>query len=286
MAVYERTYRPYEGELSPDWSRFLILPRYAYQHLLRSRLLVVYLFLCLGPTAVAAVLIYLHHNLSALQMMHLEVSNLVPVNSLFFYSYLFVEGCLAFLLALFIGPALISPDLANNGLALYLCRPFTRREYILGKFCVLAILMSAITWIPGLVLFLFQSYLEGLAWFTENLYVAEAIVVASGLWIVVVSMMAMAASAWVRRKPIAAALILAFFYGSKGMGTAINVMYRTHWGSLLDVGALTGTIWKRLFRLEFGEGVPVWSAWASLILLCGLCLWLLVRKIRAYQVVR
>lgn len=286
MAVYERTYRAYQGALTPEWSRFLILPRYAYQQAFRSRALVVYLVLCLVPTAVGACLIYLHHNVTALAMLHLDVSNLLPVNAFFFYTHLYVSAGLSFLIALFIGTGVISPDLVNNGLALYFSRPFTRREYLLGKLCVLAILISAVTWVPAVVLFLFQSYLEGWAWFTANLYVGKAILLASWQWILLVSLMAMAASAWVRRRPIAAALMLGFYFVSTGMGTAINLMYETRAGDLLDVSTLTTQVWKGLFRIESPEGVPMWSAWASLILFCGLCLWLLARKTRAYQVVR
>ena len=51
----------------------------------------------------------------------------------------------------------MSPDLRNNGLPLYLSRPFSRTEYVLGKMSVLLILLSAITWVPGLLLFLFQA---------------------------------------------------------------------------------------------------------------------------------
>ena len=36
MAVYERNYGRYEGALTPTWSRFLILPRYAFEGRLRQ----------------------------------------------------------------------------------------------------------------------------------------------------------------------------------------------------------------------------------------------------------
>ena len=54
-----------------------------------------------------------------------------------------------FFLAAFVGPGLISPDLSHNGLPLYLARPFSRAEYVLGKMSVLVGLMSLMTWIPG-----------------------------------------------------------------------------------------------------------------------------------------
>ena len=36
MAVYKKTYRPYDGPLTAAWSRFLIMPRYAFEDM-RSR---------------------------------------------------------------------------------------------------------------------------------------------------------------------------------------------------------------------------------------------------------
>ena len=35
MAVYEHTYKEYAGELTPEWSRFLIIPRHAYKDVFR-----------------------------------------------------------------------------------------------------------------------------------------------------------------------------------------------------------------------------------------------------------
>ena len=62
------------------------------------------------------------------------------------------------------GPGLISPDLSHNALPLYLARPFSRTEYVLGKMSVLMGLMSLMTWIPGVLLFVLQGYLEGWQW--------------------------------------------------------------------------------------------------------------------------
>ena len=45
-----------------------------------------------------------------------------------------------------------------------------------GKMSVVLILLSAITWAPGLLLFLFQSYLEGFGWFSDNLWIASDLI--------------------------------------------------------------------------------------------------------------
>ena len=43
MAVYKRTYKGYEGGLTPAWSRFMILPRYSYSRLFQSKFLMMFL---------------------------------------------------------------------------------------------------------------------------------------------------------------------------------------------------------------------------------------------------
>ena len=42
MAVYKKTYRPYEGPLTASWSRFLVIRRYAFEDLRRSRFLTIF----------------------------------------------------------------------------------------------------------------------------------------------------------------------------------------------------------------------------------------------------
>src|SRR5947209_6293592 len=101
MAVYEHAYRPYEGALTSARWRFLILPRYAYEAVFRSKIFIAYIALSFAPALAAALLIYLHHNLTALKMLHLQavdLANVLPINGTFFLSLLFGQSLLAGLL--------------------------------------------------------------------------------------------------------------------------------------------------------------------------------------------
>ena len=299
MAVYKRTYHPYAGSLTAHWSRFLVIPRYTYEELRKSRVLVL-LFLagCIGPLFFA-VTIYMKHNLSLLGMLNVNARDLITINARFFYNLLQTQSALGFFLAAFIGPGLISPDLTNNALPLYLARPFSRTEYILGKFSVLAIVFSLLTWVPGLLLFGLEAYFEGAGWAFDNLRIVGAIVVASFLWIMVVSLLALALSAWVKWKPAAAGLLFGVFFVAAGFGGAINGVLRTSWGFLLNISHLMGAAWQALFgltELRRGGGpfspmrgteeIPLWSVWATLFALCGFCLWMLTKKVRGAEEVK
>src|SRR6266498_4173973 len=212
MAVYEHTYRNYTGRLTPEWSRFLIIPRHAFRDVFQSKLFTAFFVICFLPLLVEAVLIYLHHNVNALAIMKVNVRELLPIDAYFFQTFVNLQGGFAFFVALLVGPPLVSRDLRNNALPLYLCRPFSRTEYVLGKMSVLLILLSLITWVPQLLLFLFQSYLEGASWFVSNLLIASAILIGSVVWILILALLSQAVSAVVKWRVIATAALLGLFF--------------------------------------------------------------------------
>ncbi|HKR00408.1 MAG TPA: hypothetical protein VJT09_07030, partial [Pyrinomonadaceae bacterium] len=157
MAVYEHTYKQFSGEVTPRWSRFLVLPRHSYRGIFQSKLFIACFSICLIYPLVASILVYLHHNSEAMAIMELAVRKLVPIDAEFFEFFIIIQGSSAFFLTLLIGPPLVSRDMTNNALPLYLCRPFSRAEYVVGKMSVLLILLSLVTWIPMLLVFFFQS---------------------------------------------------------------------------------------------------------------------------------
>lgn len=304
MAVYEHTYRQYAGELTPTWSRFLIIPRHAFRTVFQSKLFTAFFVICMAYPLVAAILIYLHHNVNALGILQIRLDEVVPIDASFFEWFLVVQGQFAFFLNLLIGPPLISRDLANNGLPLYLCRPFSRFEYVLGKMAVLFILLSAITWIPGLLLFAFQAYLEGAGWFASNLRIAMALFVGSWVWILLLALLSLSISAWVKWRLAASAALFGLFFIPSIFGEMINALFFTRIGHLFSLGALSRAVWGGLFgtferaagqvRIRSGGRFtyinmlepPLWSSWLMLAFVCAACLFLLYRKVKAYEVVR
>jgi len=305
MAVYEHGYKPYAGSLTPEWSRFLILPRHASRDVFRSKLFVAFFALCFLYPLVAAILIYLHHNVNALALMKLDIRELVPINASFFHAFVTAQCSLGFFLTVLVGPPLISRDLANNALPLYLSRPFTRKEYVVGKMSVIVILISLITWIPGLLLFLLQAYLEGAGWLGQNLRLAGAIFLGSFVWIVVLAILSLSVSAWLKWRVVASGALLGIFFIPSAFGEIINELFRTRMGHLISLGAIMNSLWRGLFGMferKTGqiEGMsvggrlievtlyepPLWASWLALGLFCAFFVLLLMRKVRAYEVVK
>lgn len=306
MAVYEQTYRRYEGPLTPEWNRFLIIPRHAYRAVFGSKLFTAFFVICFLPLLVEAILIYLHHNINAIAIMQINVRELVPIDAFFFQTFINIQGGFAFFVALLVGPPLVSRDLRNNALPLYLCRPFSRTEYVVGKMSVILILLSLITWVPQLLLFLFQSYLEGFAWFKANVWMINAIVLGGLVWALLLALLTQTISALVKWRVVASGVLLGLFFIPTVFGAFINEVFQTRWGNIISLGALINNVTSGLFGTfdrtfdvirvrDFGDNVvreiqlfepPLWASWTVLFVICAVCLAVLSWKVKAYEVVR
>ena len=302
MAVLERSYKQFQGTLTPEWSRFLIIPRHAFRDVFRSKLFTGLFAVSFVWPLVCAILIYLHYNADALAIWHISVRNLLPIDGVFFLEFVMApQAYVAFFLAMLVGPQQVSRDLTNNGLPLYLCRPFTRTEYVVGKMSIIIILVSTITWVPGLILFLLQSYLEGWSWFVDNIWIASAIFIGSLVLILLLALVSQTISAWVRWRVASRAALLGVFFIPTAFAAIVNEIFQTHWGHIFDLQALIANVWAGLFGTFVGRtpiesngrvlqevmsDPPLWASWFMLFLICALCLWLLSRKVKAYEVVK
>jgi ABC-type transport system involved in multi-copper enzyme maturation permease subunit len=303
MAVYEHNYKRYAGPLTPEWSRFLIIPRHAYGDIFRSKIFIGFFVACFVPVLVEAILIYLHHNMNALKIMNTSVRDLIPIDASFFETFVWIQAGFAFLMTLLVGPPLVARDLRNNALPLYLCRPFSRSEYVFGKMSVVLILLSTITWIPQLLLFGFQSYLEGFGWFRENISMASAIFLSSLAWILVLTLLSQTISSLVKWRVAASAALLGLYLIPSVFAEVINQIFGTRWGHLLSLEALRRSITSGLFGTfvqtsrfvtDFGPGTmrevvlsepPLLISWFMLFVVCAGCLAILSKRVKAYEVV-
>jgi ABC-2 type transport system permease protein len=288
MGLRDRAFRRYAGETTPRRRRFLVLWRYGRREVFASRRVTALFALAFAPILVAAVLFYLRHNAPVLAAMDLSAADMIPIDASVFVILLRIQAAFAFVIVALVGPGLVAPDLGNNGLALYLARPFSRTEYVLGKMSVLLILTSAITWVPLLLLWLLQAGLEP-GWAVDHLRLVPAVLLGSWVWIVFLALLSLALSAWVRWRVVAAALLVVVIVVATSLAEMINAMFDIGWGDVLSPGRLVMAIWEALF---YGTGaatslrIPLPVAWVAFLAMCGLCLLVLDKKLAAYQVVR
>jgi ABC-type transport system involved in multi-copper enzyme maturation permease subunit len=293
MAVYKRRYNSYTGSLTPEWSRFFVLTRYAFTDLFKSRFFVILLILSIVPCLFFAGYIFIANNKTVQLLMQMRSADLFSVETQYFIFIMVVQTQVAFLLNCWVGPVLIAGDLTNGALPLFLSRPFSRADYVLGKLAVLGLLLSAVTWVPCLLLFSLQAGLAKSGWLWPHLWMVIPIVLCSGIWILMLSLISLAVSAWVKLRIVATGVIFISFFIPAGLGEMFNSIMGTYWGRLLNFSYMFRLILARGFRERSGllgsfgwNEIPVSAAWGVMIFVCLLSLVILNARLRAREAVR
>jgi len=293
MAVYKRRYNPYTGSLTPEWSRFFVLTRYAFADLFKARFFIVLLVLSLVPILFFAGYIFIANNKTVQLLMQVRSADLFSVEAQYFVVIMMVQTQAAFLLNCWVGPVLIAGDLTNGALPLFLSRPFSRADYVLGKFTVLGLLLSGVTWVPALLLFSLQAGLASNGWIWSHLWMIIPIILCSAIWILMLSLISLAVSAWVKLRIVATGVIFISFFIPAGLGEMFNAIMSSYWGRLLNFSYMFRLILAKGFRERSGvigslgwNEIPVPAAWGVLILVCLLSLVILNARLRARETVR
>jgi ABC-2 type transport system permease protein len=284
MSVYRRGYQRYQGKIEGRLTRFLVLPRFSWKKMFQQRLVVLLLSAAMAWPLLCAAFIYLSHNLDLLNGAQ-AFGSFIEINGSFFMAFMNVQKTFAVFLAALTGPGLIAPDVANNALQLYFSRPLTRLDYVLGRLTALIGLLSLITWLPGLALFLTQAAMAGNGWGAANLRLELGQFTGFLLWIFLVALAALASSAWVKMRAIAGGLILGFFFIFSGIAGMINGVFRGTWGHLLNPSWTVERITYALAGMESPDGPGAASSISAFLVIILLLAFILERKLRPVEVV-
>jgi hypothetical protein len=91
---------------------------------------------------------------------------------------------------------------------------------------------------------------------------------------------------------VAGFLLLLLFFGGSLFAQIIEVLFKSEWGHALDLHHNMRSIWAQLFGTTTPffwsptTTLPGWSAWFAAGLLVVASLFMLHRRIRAYEVIR
>ena len=268
------------------WTRFLVLPRYAWRDLYQQRLVLLLTTVAFIWPLLCAAFVYLTNHVDLLQGLDQEFLDFIRVDGRFFSIFMYVQGGFAVFLAALAGPGLVAPDLANNALPLYFSRPLTRWSYALARLTVIAGMLSVVTWVPGLVLFALQVGMAGGWWFVANWMLGVGLVVGFLLWLLVLSLVAMASSAYVKWRVVAGAVSLAVFFILSGVSQMIDVVFRVTWGHVLDPAWAVNRVWCTLLGVTPPEGPGTAPSLLTLAVFVLLLIVVIERKLRPVEVVR
>jgi ABC-2 type transport system permease protein len=196
------------------------------------------------------------------------------------------QSVVLMILLAFSGSLLVGSDVREKALSFYLSRRIERRHYIVGKLLAVAAVVSLLTTLPALLLFVeYGMFTSSFAYWREQWRIPLAVLCYGAVLATVLSVLLATLSAWLERMaPIAITWASLFVLLS-----AIRRLLREesiYWG-LIDP-------WRQMHfvgRLAFDqfrsdeERQFAWCALAMLSLIVGVSLVALFRRVRAVDVV-
>jgi ABC-2 type transport system permease protein len=281
VPIYEQAYRKYEARAPLRAVRFWPISREALRLILAKRAFLGLLAGCWLPFVGYVVWIYVVTRVP-------QVGRVLPVDGRLFGEFLNRQILCILLLSIFGGSGLIANDLRTGAILVYLSRPLTRRDYVLGKLCVLLALNLSVTLLPGLLLYAIALALSpeqflhwGLAW------IGPAVLLYSLLLALSVSLLALAVSSLSRSARVAGLGFFGLVFGLEVVRGVLQDALGRRGVQLLSLWRNLRAIGAALFGLvERGPALP-WAFSAAALLLVGLlCLAVLRSRVRAVEIVR
>lgn len=198
------------------------------------------------------------------------------------------QGTITALLLAFAGASLIGADYRQGGMVFYLSRRIDRRHYIAGKLLTVATIVTLITTLPALLLFVQYGVLsKSLDYFFDNPRIIAGILGYGAVLAVVQSLLLFAVAAWVHRAVPLVMCWLGIFFLLEALAAAAREINDDRRWLLLG-------IWRDMHRLGdwcFGARdatrLPSTTHCAAVLAaVCIVCLIVIVRRVRAVEIVR
>lgn len=283
-------YRPWTGTLRSPWWSVVAIVRVALTLIMQRWLFWVLLALGLLNFLYHFSFIYLKATLIVQSRdfsRFLDSFKLTGTGQAYL-TFMHVQAGIAALLLAFAGSLLIGSDSRHGGMIFYLSRSMDRRHYIIGKLLSIAAVVSLITTVPALILYIEYGVLSSsFDYFIENWRIGVGIIGFGLVLATVQSLLLFAVAAWVPRTVPLAMTWLGIFVLLTALGKALREMAGNRRWLLLG-------LWEDMLRIghwAFGSlpenKIPTGTETAIVLLgVCAVSLALIIYRVRAVEVVR
>jgi ABC-type transport system involved in multi-copper enzyme maturation permease subunit len=278
MPIHDQSYRRYGGEredLQRVWS---VIARAGIMTFLKKRTFLGLLIFAWLPFVVRAVQAYFSTTFQQASMLALTADS--------YRGFLEQQNAFVFFVTIYVGAGLIANDRRANALQIYLSKPLTRGEYILGKFAILFTFLLLVTLLPALLLLLLQGLFAGsFAFVRANLHLIPAITLFSLVQVLVASLSMLALSAMSNSSRFVAVMYAGIVLFSDAMFNALRGILGSSAMSWISVPATLAQIGDFVFRLKLRYETPVGVSFIVVLALVAVSISVLERKVRGVEVV-
>ena len=278
MPIHDQSYRRYGGDKMPHGRTWLVIASAGIRTFFSKRAFLGLLLFSWMPFFVRAVQIYAAANLQQASFLALTPAT--------FRDFLGQQQAFVFFITVYVGSGLIANDRRANALQIYLSKPLTRAEYVLGKMAVLMAFLLLVTWVPGILLLIVQALFAGsFAFVRENVYLLPAITLLSFLQVLMVSSAMLALSSLSNSSRYVGILYAALVFFSQAL---FNVMRFVTGGTKvawMSFGANLDQIGSAIFRLPLPYDTPWLVSLLMIVGLIAVSAFVLDRRVRGVEIV-
>jgi ABC-2 type transport system permease protein len=260
MPIHDQGYRRYAGERVSRGHAWSVIAGAGIRSALGRRPCLALLLLAWMPFAVRAVQIYASSALT-------QATFLAPTPDTF-RQFLDQQLFFVFFLTVYVGAGLIANDRRANALQIYLSKPLTRAEYIVGKMAVLMAFLLFVTWAPAVLLLALQMVLAGnMTFLLRNGYLFPSITLYAALTSLVASSAILALSSLSKSARFTGILYAALIFFSQAL---YGVLREVTGGSMVSWVSIPGDL-SQVGHALFHLPLPYDTPWAvSLLMVVGL----------------
>ncbi len=198
------------------------------------------------------------------------------------------QGEVVMVLLAFSGSLLVGADFRLGSLPFYLSRRIDRRHYIAGKIMAVSTLVSLITIVPALALFVeYGLFTSSYEYWLKNSQIVLGILGYGLVMALSLSIMLVTVAAYLERMAPIAIVWSSLFVMLGGMSNLLVDSTGNRYWTLLNPWKdirLAGRLWFSGFRAG-PEGDLGWWSLGLLLVVCGGLLWALFRRVRAVGIV-
>lgn len=278
MPIHDQSYRRYSGGRIPRGHGWAVIARAGLRTFLARRAFLGLLVLSWLPFIVRAVQLYAAANFP-------QAAILAPTSDMF-RQYLDQQAPFVFFVTVYVGAGLIANDRRANALQIYLAKPLTRAEYVLGKLAILMACLLMVTGVPAVVLLVLQAAFAGnLTFIGNNVFLVPAITLFSLVEAIMVSAAMLALSSLSNNSRFVGILYAGLIFFSDALFGVIRFVARDTGASWISFGNDLAQLGDAIFRLPPRFATPWPVSLLMVVALIAASAWILERRVRGVEVV-
>ena len=276
--IHDQGYRRYRGRRAPHGGRWWVIARAAILERVRERRFIALMIFGWAPFVVRAVQMYVASSFPQASFLAATADT--------FREFLDQQSVFIFFVTIYVGAGLIANDRRVNALQIYLSKPLTRVEYITGKLVALLAFLTAVTWVPAILLLLLQMMFAGNTTFIrENLFLFPAITLFSAIQVCMSAFAMLALSSLSKSRRFVAIMYAGIVFFTAAMYQALRAITGSRAWAWISPEDTLDVIADAIFRAEGTRALPAPVALAVVLALIGASIWVLERRVRPVEIV-